>query len=82
MSEPAEDLDGAGLLLELLEEIRAQRAELRALREALGRREPKPAKTERRERRREPVEITDTDRAAARALARKLGMVVREPRDR
>lgn len=98
MSAPAEDLDGAGLLLELLgavreqgEEIRAQREELRALREALGRRDANPAtKGEGVEEsstrrppprpRRGPVEVSDTDRAAARKLARKMGLIVREPK--
>ncbi|MEC7526328.1 MAG: hypothetical protein VYE22_40990 [Myxococcota bacterium] len=91
MSEPAEDLDGAGLLLELLgavreqgEEIRAQREELRALREALGRRDANPEKAPARSAkappRRGPVEVSDTDRAAARKLARKMGLIVREPK--
>jgi len=80
MSEPAEDLDGAGLLLELLAEVRAQRAELRALREALGRRGSGGRRVDRSPPSPDPVpEMSDEERQRALRLARELGFAVTKP---
>ncbi len=66
----AEDLDDRALLLELLREVRELRAEVRA--RGPRRRSAPPAPAD------EPVELSETDHAAARAAARRLGLVVHE----
>lgn len=76
----AEERDGRDLLLELIAEVRELRAEVRELKGSSAprssaprpRRDPKPENTP-------AIEVSDTDRARARAAARRAGLVVHEP---
>ena len=58
-------IDAAALARELVNELEAQRTAKRAAKA----RPPEPK-----------IEITEADRAAARAYARRLGLIVREPK--
>lgn len=75
MGEP----DGVELLVELLSEVRALRAEQAELR-AIVERDTKPEKPPQSKAvPKKPVRVTEADRAAARKLARRIGLVVHEP---